>query len=257
MVRVVYRGGSNVAVIIGNSTRVNIGFNGGGSATEGIVSVEWNSGSQPNRLYTLGMGSVACGVKEFATIRSAQVTVSFSIYGGITGAISTCASEVCANSPASAVVSIVPGVCGNASVPSFNHTVFINNYSYNKDRNTFGQEQYSCNAYISSSVQTVGTCNEYTEPEPTYVTLGIAEGTLEGDGSQGELESITGAKFRDDACIATTSRGSIQASQMSIGEAGTTYHGTFKSIGGSTGWAPGKIAKASVTLNLQPIYLGT
>jgi hypothetical protein len=244
-------------VIIGNSTSVSITFNNSSTVTQGVISVEWNFGTQPNRLYTLGMGNSTCGVKEFATVRSAQVSVSFSIYGGITGTLSTCAPQICANSPASALVTIVPAVCGGTNVETFSRQVFVNSYSYNKDRNTFGQEQYSCNAYVGSSVQRTGVCDEYTEPEPDYVALGIAEGTLEGDSSQAELQSITGAQFRDDACIVTSTRGNVQASQMSIGELSTTYHGTFKNIGGSTGWAPGKIAKANVTLSLQPIYLGT
>jgi hypothetical protein len=248
-----------VPVIIGNSTRVSIAFNNATTVTDGIVSVEWNIGTQPNRLYTLGMGSAQCGVKEFATVRQAQVNVSFSIYGGVTPQLSTCATAVCANSPASAVVTVVPGICaaqGAPPVDTFNHQVFINSYSYSKDRVGMGTEQWQGSAYVSSSVVKVGNCNEYCEPEPTYVVLGIAEGTIEGETQDlTALQNVVGAQFRDDACIVTSARASVQASQTSIGEYMFTRHGTFKSIGGSTFWAPGVVGKASITLNLQPIYL--
>jgi hypothetical protein len=243
-------------VIIGNSTSVSVAFNNGPTINEGFISTEWSTGTQPNRLYTLGMGFGSCGTKEFAIIRPAQLTVSFSIYGSITPEVSLCPTEICQNSPASAIITIVPGVCGNIQVDTFNHQVFFNSYSYSKDRTQFGSEVWQGMAYVSGEVQRTGNCNEYIQPEPDLVVAGVAEGTLVGDSSLVDLQSITGARIRDDACVATTTKGSVQANQMSIGEYEITYHSTFKSIGDSEFWMPGKKANASVTINLQDIYLG-
>jgi len=242
-----------VSVIIGNSTLVTLDFPNG-QVTEGITSIEWNFGTNVNRLYTLGMGAGSCGPREFGSVRSAEVSVSFSIYGGITPETSTCPPAECANSPATVVVNIVPGTC-DADVDGLSRAVFINSYSYSKDRVSFGTESWAGNAYVSpESVQT-GTCNEYIEPEPTYVILGLAEGTIEGEG--GDIQATVGARFRDDACVVETTRASVQASNISIGEYMIVQHGTFQSVGNSLFWDPGVVAKANVSLTLQPVYISS
>lgn len=246
-----------MAVIIGNSTQVSVAFNNSITVDEGFTSVDWSTGTQPNRLYSLGQGLASCGVKEFAVIRPAQRQVNFNIWGGLTPLLSLCPTEVCQNSPASAVITIVPGVCGSIQVETFNQMVFFNSYTYSKDRNQYATESWAGTAYVSDTIQTVGNCNEYPEAVPNLVVMGLAEGTLAGDTSVSELQDITGARLRDDSCTAVTTKGSVQASQMSIGEYETTYHGTFKSIGSSQGWLPEIKANASVTINLSPVYLGT
>jgi len=246
-----------MAVIIGNSSTVAVAFNNGPTIDYGIKSVDWNVGTNPNRLYTLGTGLGSCGTKEFAIIRQAACTVNFGVYAGVTPEVSLCPTEICQNSPASAVITIVPGVCGGVQVDTFNQMIFFNSYTYNKDRTTIAEEQWASTAYVSESVQNTGNCDIYTEPTPTFVIGGVAEGTLVGDTNLNDLQDLTGARLRADSCTVITSKGNVQAGPTSIGEYDITYHGTFRSIGNSIRWREGVKANASVTIALQPIYLGT
>src|SRR4030043_316301 len=98
-----------MAVIVGQSTIVRLSI-----ASAGIVSVDWSSAANIERLYTLGAGVGSCGPPEYATVRDSQITVNFSIYGGESSTISTCAADAagdCADSPATVIVTITPGVC--------------------------------------------------------------------------------------------------------------------------------------------------
>jgi hypothetical protein len=246
-----------VAVIIGSSTLVTLDFPGGTiNGSEGVSSVDWSYGTNVQRLYTLGMGVGACGPNEFGAIRSAEINVNFSIYGGVTPETSVCPLAECSDSPASVVVNIVPGAC-DETVGSLSKQVFINSYSYSKDKTGVGVETYAGNAYMSvDDLEQQGGCdNICLEPEPTYVILGVAEGTIESEID--DAEAIVGAYFRDDACVVNTSKASVQAGPTSVGEYMITKHGTFQSIGNSQFCVPGVLARASVSLQLTPVYLGT
>lgn len=245
-----------MAVVIGSSTTVTLEFPGQ-IVNTGIVSIDWSFSANIQRLYTLGMGASDCGPLEYANIRDSEVSVNFSIYGGETPSVDICPPEEgCEDSPAKVIVTIVPGVCGNIPADGLNaRAVYINSYSYSKDRTGFGTEQWAGSAYVQPDAPTGGTTPEYTTPEPTAVVLGIAEGTIEGEDSDfSTLQAVTGAQFRDTNAVVTVGRGSVQASQISIGEYTLTHNGTFQSVGNSQFWADGVLARANVTLNLSPVY---
>jgi hypothetical protein len=237
-----------VAVIIGNSTSVVLSI-----ASAGIQSVDWSAGGNTQRLYTLGGGYSQCGANEFAIIRSAEIQVNFSIYGGNTTPVSTCPLEGCANSPAVVTATIVPAICGGGSAQGLNsQPIFINSYSYSKERTKHGTESWAGTAYVTATA--LGP-TEYCEPVPSFVVLGIAEGTIEGDGED-DLQELAGAYFRDSSPIQRLWKGQVQADQLGVGDFTFSDKGTFKQIGGSKFWDPNKPlrAKASVTLSLQPVY---
>jgi hypothetical protein len=248
-----------VAVIIGQSTIVRLSI-----ADAGIVSIDWSTNAGVERLYTLGAGAGTCGPPEYATVRDSQVTVNFSIYGGESSEISTCAADAqgaCADSPATVIVNVAPGVCGNAAVEGLvDQKVFINSYSYSKDRVGHGTEQWAGNAYKRPA----GTLpqGQYIKPLPNFVILGVAEGSIETEEAtvSSDIQTLVGAKFSDDAIITTTYKANVAAAQISVGEHVFTHNGTFKRIGGSQFWDPtgssGVKASANVTLNLQPVYTG-
>lgn len=249
-----------MAVIVGQSTSVTIDIAPNG----GIVSIDWSTSANIERLYTLGAGQGTCGPPEYATIRDAEIQVSFSVYGGKTNQVSTCASDAagaCADSPAKVIVSVVPGFCGNANVESLvDEEVFINSYSYSKDRTAHGTEQWAGSAYkLPTGAAPQG---QYVRPLPNFVILGVAEGTIETEDEtvSQSLQDLVGAHFADDSIITTTYRANVAAAQISIGEHMFIHNGTFKNVGSSQFWDPsgssGVQASASVTLNLQPVYTG-
>lgn len=248
-----------MAVIVGQSTVVSLSI-----ASAGIVSIDWSSSANVERLYTLGAGQGTCGPPEYATVRDSEIQVSFSIYGGESSSVSTCASDAgssCADSPAKVIVSVSPGVCGNANVDSLvDEEVFINSYSYSKDRTGHGTEQWSGSAY--KLPQGALPAGQYVRPLPNFVILGVAEGTIEAeeDTPTTDLQDLVGAHLADDSIITTTYRANVAAAQISIGEHMFIHNGTFKNVGGSQFWDPsgssGVVARANVTLNLQPVYTG-
>lgn len=199
----------------------------------------------------------SCGPKSYAVVLDSAVSVSFSLYGGISSSISTCANKTCADSPAMVTVSVTPGTCGGTVTGLNGQKVFISSYSYSKERGGHGTEQWQGNAYVLPA--STGGTNIYVKPLPSYVILGLAEGTIEGDGTRGSLEVMTGAVMDTSSPIAESERASVQASQISIGDHAKVYHGVFKSIGGSKFWdvtaTTSVLAKASVNLSLQPIWV--
>ena len=249
-----------MAIIIGQSTVVRLSI-----ASAGVVSIDWSSAANIERLYTLGAGAGTCGPPEYATVRDSQTTVNFSIYGGESSTISTCASDaagVCADSPATVIVSITPGVCSDVNIQGLvDQKVFINSYSYSKDRTGHGTEQWAGNAYILPGGNLVA--HQYIKPLPNFVILGVAEGTI--DCEEGtvttNLQDLVGAHFADDSIITVTYKANVAAQgAISLGEHTFSHHGTFKNIGGSQFWDPigssGVKANASVTLTVQPVWTG-
>jgi hypothetical protein len=245
-----------MSVIVGNSTLVQVGFGRGATpvVNNGVVSIDWSFGGNVNRLYTLGGGMGTCGPNEFAIVRSAQIQVNLSMYGGSVPEISCCAGSVCENSPAVMVVTVVPAVCGVYTAEGISgKAVYLSSYGYNKDRTGFGTNTLQGSAYQTPATTVNGV---YTEPEPTYIVCGVSTGTIEGETTDyASLEPIVGAQFRDNSLIETHYKGQVQASQTSLGEFSWIYDGTFKAIGNALFWAPGVKASANVTINTQPVYV--
>ena len=249
-----------MAVIVGQTTSVTLSI-----ASAGIISINWARSSAIERLYTLGAGIGACGPPQYATIMDSQVTVSFSIYGGNSTQLDSCASKaagVCANSPATVIATVVPGVCGNAQVePLVDQKVFINNYSYSKERTGAGTEQWSGMAYKLPPQNL--PAKQYVKAVPNFVILGVAEGTIECEISPitTTMQNLVGAQIAADAIVTVNFNASVQASPMSVGEQMFIHGATFSKIGGSQFWDPagtsGIKCKASVSLTLQPIWTGT
>jgi hypothetical protein len=136
--------------------------------------------------------------------------------------------------------------------------IFFNNYSYSKERNKPGIETWQGSAYDSTPIGTLPP-NGYIECAPTYILLGLAEGTIDAEPSDSiaSLESLTGARLRTAAVPMTTNKGSVQAGNLSLGEYTQTWYSTFQAVGGSESLSAtnlGKVAKASVTISTQPYY---
>lgn len=247
-----------MAVIIGSSTNIILEFPSA-TVTEGITSIDWSFSANIQRLYTLGIGAGSCGPSEYANIRDSEVSVNFSIYGGVTPAVDICPpTEGCEDSPAKVIVTIAPGYCGSIAVDGLNaRSVYINSYSYSKDRTGFGTESWGGSAYVQAET-TGGSVPEYITPEPTALILGIAEGSIEAEDSDfTALQSLTGARFRDTNAVVTVGKGSVQAGQIALGEYTLTHQGTFSSVGNSQFWLDGVLARANVSLNMQPVYYQT
>jgi hypothetical protein len=241
-----------MAVIIGNSTVVSITL-AGSAVNEGITSVDWTHGSQPNKLWTLGSRS------PYAAIIPAQNSVSFSVYGDITPSIdlrvTVSTADPCPESPAKGIINITPAICGTANtVDAFSSDFYVTSYSYTKDRTNQGVETWQTNSYLLADVSGYSG-KVYAEPLPSIMAIGTAEGTLVGDDTQSNLESITGSIIEAGDITTIGEKGSVQAQALSIGEYETTYFGTFSHVGNSIFWAPGVKASSNVTINLQPIYL--
>ena len=241
-----------MAVIIGNATTVSITL-AGSPVNEGITSIDWTRGGQPNKLWTLGSRS------PYAAIIPAQNTISFSVYGDITPSISLeveiSSQAPCPESPAKGVINITPAICGTANtVDAFSSEFYVTSYSYTKDRTNQGVETWQGNSYLLADVSGYSG-KVYAEPLPSVLAIGTAEGTLVGDDTQANLETITGAIVADDSITTEGEKGNVQAQALSIGEYETTYFGTFSHVGHGEFWAPGVKANANVTITLQPIYL--
>lgn len=249
-----------MAVIIGSSTAVTLEFpNGTVTDYEGIISVDWSFGTNLQRLYTLGAGSSDCGPNEFGTIRSSDVTVNFSLYGGVSPQMEICPpSDQCVDSPAQVIVTIVPGICGSLSALGLTaQAVYINSYGYSKDRTGYGTETWAGTAYVAGTQDIPN--KKFVEPEPTINVLGVSEGTIEAETDNYTLlQEITGTEFRDITDVVETPRGSVAAAALGVGDYTLTHNGTFRRIGGSLFGigdnGDGVLARANVTLTIQPLY---
>jgi hypothetical protein len=238
-----------MAVIIGNATVVTTSV-----ADAGITSVDWSRGGQPNKQWALGSTS------PYSRTIPSQSSVSFSVYGGESSSINLGSNQgACVDSPAKFTITITPAICtkqGAGGGGAFSETVYVASYSYTKDYQTMGTETWQGNAYLLSDQEDLAR-KVYAEPLPDYVALGTAEGTLTGDDDATTLASIVGVVLDPTDIVIEGFKGNVQASQLSVGAYETTHFGTVTEIGGSIGWEPGVKASANVTLNIQPIYVGT
>jgi hypothetical protein len=249
-----------LAIVIGSSTAVTLEFPTGTVVDyQGVISVDWSFGTNLQRLYTLGAGSSDCGPNQFGSIRSSDVTVNFSLYGGVSPQMEICPpSDQCIDSPAQVIVTIVPGVCGSYDVDGLTaQAVYINSYGYSKDRTAQGTETWAGTAYVQGEQDLAN--KKYIEPEPTINVLGVSEGTLEGETDNLTLlQEVTGTEIRDLDDVVETPRGSVAAAALSVGEYTLTQNATFRRIGGSLFGigdnGDGVLARANVTLTVQPLY---
>jgi len=227
-------------VIIGQTTVVRVPF-----ATDGIQSVNWTVGTNPNRLYTLGSTAV------FATIIPAQNTFNVTVYGG-----NSTAQSFATGCAAGMSVSVVPGYCPNGPiqpVPFSSNTAVLTSYSYNKDYMGNGTETWNLTAFMKYPGN-LGT-KVYADDVPDTFAIGMMEGTLQGDGDYTTLGNIAGANMVAGAIIAGYT-GNVQATAQSIGTYEQTWYGTFDKVGGSQFVHPGIKASANVTISQSPIYNG-
>lgn len=240
-----------MAVIIGNSTQVSFSL-----GNTGIISVDWSQSVQTEKFYTFGATGASCGPSAYLTLVDPTLTVSISLYGGSSSSISTCApTGQCRDSPAICTASVTPSTC-KGSVTGFSTTkLFITSYSYSKERGGYGTESWQGLVYPSNNLKLTGRSTY--KPAPKYRMLTLADGSLEGDASVYVLETLTGTDM-DSSNVVSAARGSVRASQLSIGDAGTIYTGSFTKVGGSKlGFSVTDYsvqAKANVSLTLVPYY---
>lgn len=240
-----------MAVIIGNSTKVNFSL-----GSTGIISVDWSQSVQTEKFYTFGATGAACGPSAYLTLADPTLTINISLYGGSSTSISTCApTGSCQDSPAVGTISVVPSTCVGSAIGFSATKLFIISYSYSKERGGYGIESWQGLAYPATLPHlSTGFANK---PKPLYRILTQADGSLEGDASADVLGSLAGAVM-DSSNRFSAARGSVRASQTSIGDAGTIYIGSFIKVGGSqlgfstTDYATQ--AKANVNLTLMPYY---
>jgi len=229
-----------LAVIIGQRTTVTTGV-----ASTGIISVDWSTTMQPERYYTFGAKGA------FMTLYTTTVSVSFSVYGGASSTLSVGSpSYTCQDAKTQIQVSISPQGCSGSPV-GFSGKVFVSSYSYSKESGSYGTEQWQCTANLPGSGGLPGN-NSAHKVLPKYMMQGESDGTIEGSSSLVGMSLTNTVNFV---------KGSVRASQMSLGEASSTTYGTIQSIGGSRFWIDGQKdrgGKASANGSIQLIpYYGT
>jgi len=237
-----------MAVIIGSLTQVVI-TSQNAAYDSGIQSINWNLNRQPNRLWQLGSWD------PWKTQVGAIITVSMTTYASSLPQVPLILPTACVDSVATMDVSIVPGAC-NALVDSVIESgMYITSYSYSKgDAAGFATESWSLQKWIASGV----TGDTFISiPIPTYVLMGISDGSRSGDvtnkgilfaGEAGATNPLVGHIVEGD-------QGSVSAGFPGIGNADTTEQGIVDKVGGGTLEAGGKIGQGSASIPHQPIYV--
>jgi len=258
-------------VILGKSTKAEIIFPDNTKVDYGIESIDFSYGANIQRLYAFGGSNIDCNINEYSTIQSSEIQINFNIYGGITPEVSLCVPDTCRNSDNRLIVTIIPAAC--FPTPVINVLVFINSYSYTKERYQVGKESWSCTGYDSSILQNYK--GAYIQIPPTYTILNLAEGNIDVEdininiGSPGiasqdiiDIQNMVGAQFRNydlGRMPVKSYRGSASAGGMGLGEMTASIQGSFKAIGNSTGWDatnPALNAKANVSITNNKVYVG-
>jgi len=219
-----------MAVIIGAGTQV-VGM-------AGVVSANWDLNPSIQRLWVLDSWS------PYDTILQAQQNVTITVYAdGGPGTIDLVPSTSCTDSTATFSVTIIPASC-SAVISGPSGDFYLTSYSYSKgDTRGYGQQSFVGTQWQNDPVAGI--------EEPSLVLLGISEGQYNGDLSLAQM-GVT-ANPPDASGYA----GSVSAGFPGLGQADTTYHAIFNSVGipGAIGKLDGYLGNASVTVPHQPLWL--
>lgn len=210
-----------MSVIIGSATTVD-GFTG-------VVSLNWNMSPNIQRLWQLG------SFIPYDTILNVTQTLSVVVYGGGGPEINIVNAAGCEDSLVKFTCTVTPAACG-PPVAGPTGDFYMSGYTYSKgSAQGAGQTTYNGQQWIS-------------EPHPSYVLCGGAEGTKSTD------YDITGVVFS--SIDATGFQGSVSAGFPGIGNANETAHGIVSAVGHEPHAIDhGKTANANVTIKHQPLWL--
>ena len=215
--------GMDMAFIISQSTFVT------GLGVRGIVSVQLSLSPQIQRLYDIGFSD------PFLTNIIDQQSMSITRYAP--GPIyPTLPSDTCADANF-LTINVAANACGSNPGINFTGEFFVNNYSYSKDVQSFGQESWSM---ITRPVPTTGA--------DFIMVRGIAEGqttpVLSGGLTTGVVLS---------AGLVSGEEVQVTAGDLAIGRIDEVDFGTVSQIGGGTGKFDGYAANGTVTIPYTPI----
>ncbi len=218
-----------MVVIIGAGTTVTTNVISGG-----FVSVSFSVAPQVTRLFQLG------NFNAFDTQIQTQESVSITNYGGASTPVTLQQSVSCTDSTARMEVTIVPAPCEGSAVPITRigaDALFINSFSYSKDRQTFGQESWS--------LQGKPLLEGFTGN--TSFIQGFSEGNrLEGsDIVSNDGIVLTGS---DGASSFDAQGRNLQVSAGSPGQDDTQTFGKITQIGGGVGQEDGKRGTAQANV---------
>ena len=232
-----------MAVIIGSTASVTL--TGVVALSTGIISANWSSGVNTERLYQLGATPI------FKTTRTATRTFGITAYGGartvsVTGLDSFSAS--CSDDAPSSSVSISVTACGGSPTLPSGEEYWATSYGYSKDYTSYGQETWS---FTSKPVFYNDLGEEFV---PTGVSVfmlrGLGEGTVKGN------QESTGVTFQSGSTV-DSDDGNLTSGFPGVGEATITTNGIASTIAESAGKDDGKKAEANITINHQPVFVPT
>ena len=204
-----------MAIVIGAGTIV--------SFAGCVISANWSSNTNSERLYCLGVST------PYLIISRPTQSLSLTIYAP-GPSYSLDVTETCNNANTIAA-SVSPAGCGG-SAPGVGGSWFVTQYSYSKEDPALpGQESWSLTQWIGGGIL------------PNYVLRGISEG---------EGTANSGIVFGPGTVLAYN--GSVSAN--SIGRADTVSQGIVLSVGGGEG-SGGSTGTGSVSVPYTPLYLGT
>ena len=211
-----------MAVIIGAATQIT-GF-------EGVVSVNWNMSPNVRRLWEIG------SYDPYDSMLNVINTINVTCYGGGGPTITIPRATDCVDSTAVFECTVIPAACGD-NVPGPTGTFYLNSYTFNKgDVTGPGQTSYAGQQWAS-------------DPHPSYVLCGGAEGTAGGNARHGVVFSTIDA---------TGIQGSVSAGFPGLGTSNEINYGVVLTVGDNPSSIDhGKTGTANVTIKHQPIWLGT
>jgi hypothetical protein len=196
-----------------------------------IQSISLNLSPQIQRLYVLGTNPL------YNRIIINQHSLNVAVYAGGGNTYDTRPSTDC-NDANSKNISISAHGCGSGPSISFSDTMYVASYSYNKDVQGFGSENWSL---ITKPVPDDGTANN----------IRMIRGVAEGQASTGGAD--TGVDFSSIAATGQTM--DVSAGSPGIGKAFNMEFGEVIRVGNGLLKQDGKDGTASVSIPYTPIYL--
>jgi len=214
-----------MAFILSTSTTVSSPF-------QNAISVNTGAGFQQQILYQLSSVDPVYDV-----IIQAQETVNISIYAPGPG-YNTQSSLNC--EPANSIsLSVDPGFCGSpVQGASINGNFYVSNYTYSKNRDTYGIETWSLIAapkFMDANLNVL------------YESI-FLRGVALGSSTDGE----TGVSFAQTVPGEHVSI-NVSAGFPGVGQANTAHYGIVASVGGGAGAGPSD-GQASVNIPYTSIY---
>jgi hypothetical protein len=226
-----------LVTIIGNGTRVISDL-----ISTGFISVNFSTQPEISTLYQLG------SFNAFEQETTTQTSISVSNYAGASLPLTLSPSTDCSDSAAHMHITIIPAACVASSISIINNVIsFVTSYSYSKEINGVGTENWSMQAkpsligYTGNIYMLLGT------PKGDMLT-GLDIVANQGIDIVNSVSRLPGTNDGTgiDASVSAKSQGSYD----------TKIFGTVTRIGNSTYKDSGKKGSANASIPHQPVYLG-